>query len=119
MTALPSGDEAAALLRGCSPAFDLYATYLLPAEQAGSEAGNAVHVMNARVVGYLLLYAYSDKTRGALVSEIASCRSRLDGDQYEALYDLGDVYLKNLIRAFKRTREGNPVRLRLSFAAFL
>ena len=96
MSALPSGNAITGHLPEGSTARGVYDSVVLPAERAATEAGSAVHVMHTRVVGYLLLYAPKDRARDVLSSEIACC-----GGQYEALYSLGEMYLKSFIRPCK------------------
>ncbi|KAM5538697.1 hypothetical protein V8D89_007726, partial [Ganoderma adspersum] len=85
-------------------ALSLYRGVVLPAEKAASEADHnsgSDHAMFSRIVGYLLLYPPSEDARAVLKREIELCKH--ESDQNMAIYDLGDVYLKNFIQVFFRT----------------
>ena len=90
MTALPPRDEATKLLSEGSVPLGLYATLLLPAEEAAIKAANDSNVIYARIVGYLSLNPV-----GPFVNEAASCN--LGDDPISTIYALGRFYRDNLL----------------------
>ena len=99
MTALPPRDEATKLLSEGSVPLGLYATLLLPAEEAAIKAANDSNVIYARIVGYLLLNPLHDTNRCILSSEILdSCEGKARDKQHDAVYAIGKTYFRHLIR---------------------
>ncbi|KAI1791663.1 hypothetical protein LXA43DRAFT_389198 [Ganoderma leucocontextum] len=101
VTALPSKAEAENLLPKDSPALVPYDSVVLPAEKAASEASDTdatMRTMFARVVGYLLLYPPSDQARTVVQSEVERCKTERDPNK--GIYDLGEMYVKDLILPF-------------------
>ena len=103
MTALPPHTQAEKILSAYAPtseSLSLYRTTILPAEEAassGRQENAHIHLMQARVVGYLLLYFPfpSRGARQAFESEIASCR--MQADTHAAIFELGAKYITHLI----------------------
>ncbi|TBU21953.1 hypothetical protein BD311DRAFT_771234 [Dichomitus squalens] len=109
MTALPPIAEARRLIPPLDDtAISLYATLALPAEEAASKAANAKDLMYSRVVGYLLFYASNATALATLKDDIASCDTA-DQGPLQALYNLGEFYVKNLLLIFRKTRGRTPV----------
>ena len=98
MTALPSVAQVRNQLLippEDNTALSLYSTVVLPAEKAASKADQ---IMYARVVGYLFLYSPNSTALSTLKLELASCNSSSDDSvRFEAVYDLGMVYVRHLI----------------------
>ncbi|KAL7278641.1 hypothetical protein ACG7TL_007642 [Trametes sanguinea] len=108
MTALPSAEKAEELLpREPRTPLSVYRTFVLPAEEAAlnlAEHQNAqTRVIQARVIGYLLLYPPSPQARMMLAREISSC------SDWEAVYDLGAKYIRHFIILFRKSRGKTPV----------
>ena len=88
MTALPPIPEARRLIPPLdNSVMSLYASLVLPAEQAASKAANAKDLMYSRVVGYLL-YPPNPTALAALKHDVASCNTT-DQGPLKAIYDLG------------------------------
>ncbi|TBU52839.1 hypothetical protein BD310DRAFT_831335 [Dichomitus squalens] len=64
--------------------------------------------MYSRVVGYLLFYAPNATALATLKDDIASCDTA-DQGPLQALYNLGEFYVKNLLLIFRKTRGRTPV----------
>ena len=119
MTALPPNAEAEKLLPKNSSASILYDTVLLPAEIAAIQIPNKhadLRIMFARVVGYLFLYPPSYQTRTIVQDELAHCKGESDPNQ--AVYDLGQTYLMDLILPLCKHRAYTPVPLFVELWAY-
>ncbi|KAJ8474973.1 hypothetical protein ONZ51_g6871 [Trametes cubensis] len=107
MTALPPATTAAEILKSSSPAaFGVYENFVLPAESAAIDACNTLYIIQARVVGYLLLYPPSEDARRALTTELASYKS--SSNVHQRVYGLGAMYLRHFIFVFRRNRGRTP-----------
>ena len=119
MTALPPIAEAKTLLQNDSSASILYDTVLLPAEIAAIQIPNKhadLRIMFVRIVGYLLLYPPSNQARTMLQGELARCKGESDPNQ--AVYDLGQTYLMDLILPLCKHRAYTPVPLSVDAWAY-
>ena len=111
MTALPPIPEATRLIPSLhNSLMSLYASLVLPAEQAASKAANAKHLMYSRVVGYLLLYPPNPTALAALKHDLASCNTA-DQGPLKAIYDLGEFYVKNFLLICKSRYMTCPLRV--------
>ncbi|KAH9912218.1 uncharacterized protein B0H18DRAFT_917894 [Fomitopsis serialis] len=63
--------------------------------------------MHARIVGYLLLYPPTSAALSSLKCEVTSCKE--NNDRLQAVYDLGETYVKHLIYPFRKPRGRTPV----------
>ncbi|KAH9846874.1 hypothetical protein C2E23DRAFT_539117 [Lenzites betulinus] len=107
MPALPPAADAAALLgSGTGTPLSLYRTLVLPAESAAVSRADKACICQARIVGCLLLYPPSPAARRTLSLELASCNQT--EHPYQALFDLGAMYLTRLVLIFKKTRGKTP-----------
>ncbi|KAH7889119.1 hypothetical protein F5I97DRAFT_475539 [Phlebopus sp. FC_14] len=63
--------------------------------------------MYARVLGYMIIHAPSDKARATLCNEIFSCHRH--DDWRDRLFRLGQLFVDYYIRAFKKFKGRTPV----------
>ncbi|KAI0760556.1 hypothetical protein C8Q74DRAFT_1451463 [Fomes fomentarius] len=96
----------------------LYATMILPAEDAAvtilvTARTKTDHIrarrdiISLRLVGYLLIHysLFSPDARGPMQNAIASCNAHPDDVTRLKLCELGEFYLKHLIRPMKRSQD--------------
>ncbi|KAI0353930.1 hypothetical protein OH77DRAFT_1426783 [Trametes cingulata] len=111
MTALPPVSEAAKLLpSGSSNLLSIYDTVVLPAERDALDSkapDSEASLLAARVMGFFLLYPPSTAAQRTLVEELSFCNR--EDDPSQAVYQLGQMYIRHLILIFKQSRGKTPM----------